>query len=96
MAARADLVGLRGLFDNAGHATETEPETGQELDGEILEDERQAFTDEVFEEFHYRADVLEGRYPFRGKRPGLAPVAGTRRPLPGNGGCAGGLYQTYY
>ena len=64
-AARADLVGLHDLFGDAGHATETEPETGQELDGEILEDERQAFTDEVLEELHYRAGVLESRYPFR-------------------------------
>ena len=64
-AARADLAGLYDLFDDAGHAAETEPETGEELDGGILEDGRRAFIDEVFEELHYRADVLEGRYPFR-------------------------------
>ena len=30
-----------------------------------MEDERQAFADEVFEESHYRANVLPDRYPFR-------------------------------
>lgn len=64
-AARADLAGLRELLGDAGHAAQTEPETGQELDGGILEDGRQEFIDEVLEELHYRADVLESRYPFR-------------------------------
>lgn len=71
MAARADLVGLRGLLDDAGHDAETEPETGQELDGEILEDELQAFTDEVLEELDYRANILKGSYPFRIEARGL-------------------------
>lgn len=65
VAACADLIGQHDLLGDAGHATETEPETGQELDGEILEDGRRAFIDAVLEELRYRADVLEGRYPFR-------------------------------
>lgn len=61
VVSRADLVGQRDLLDDADHAAETEPETGQELDGRILEDGRQAFTDGVLEELRYRADVLESR-----------------------------------
>ena len=62
---RAVLVGLRDLLDDAGHAVETEPETGEELETEILEDARWEFADGVLEELDYRADVLDTRYPFR-------------------------------
>ena len=64
-ATHADLVSLRVLLDDADHAVEIDPETGEELETEILEEEHRKFADEVLDELEYRAGVLDTRYPFQ-------------------------------
>ena len=64
VATRGDFLGLHDLLDDDSHAVETDPDTGEELEAEILENARSIFADEVFDELYYRADVLKTRYPF--------------------------------
>lgn len=64
VATRADLLGLYDLLGDNGHALEVDAETGETLEGEILEDARATAADVVLEELQHRIAVLGLHYPF--------------------------------
>ena len=84
VATRADFSAVYDLLDDGGHTVETDPETGESLDAEILEGARSTLADEVFDELEYRAKVLRGHYPFelavKGENWRLSPALGTHDP----------------
>ena len=64
-ATLGDFLSLIDLLGDAGHVVETEAETGEDLESEILEDSRFAPADEVLDELDYRSNALKEHYPFR-------------------------------
>ena len=64
-ATLGDFLSLLDLLEDDGHSVETDAETGENLDGEILEDPRFAHAYEVFDELDYRSNTLKDHYPFR-------------------------------
>ena len=64
-ASRAELLGLFDLLSDAdAHDLERDTVTGEDLESEILEDQRALLADGVLDELQYRADTLHSSYPF--------------------------------
>ena len=63
-AGSADLAGLFALLQDSGHDLQLDEVTGEQLESEILEEERALFAEQVLAEIEYRAAVLGGDYPF--------------------------------
>ena len=64
-ASRAELLGLFDLLsDTEAHELERDAVTGESLESEILEDQRASLADDVLDELQYRAETLQGAYPF--------------------------------
>jgi hypothetical protein len=64
VATRGDLLGLYDLLGEDDHRLERDDQTGEDLEGEILEDARTESADVVLDELEHRAKVLRGYYPF--------------------------------
>ena len=64
VATRSDILGLYDLMDGEEHGIENDGATGDDLEREILEEDRAECADEVLNEIEYRAEVLRDDYPF--------------------------------
>ena len=64
VATRGDLLGIYDLLGEDDHGLEHDDQTGEDLEGEILEDARTDSADVILDELAYRATVLGGYYPF--------------------------------
>lgn len=70
--SEADLIGLHELYGGDSVATlRSETETGEVLDESILETMQEQSLQAVVEEIMYRAEVLQGCYPFKVKPRGI-------------------------
>lgn len=63
-ASRADVVRLVAKQSDDEHGVEQDPDTGEELETEILESESSALADNVVDELDFRAKALGLSYPF--------------------------------
>lgn len=63
-ASRADIVRLVAKQSDRDHGIELDPDTGEELETEILESGPSVLADNVADELAFRAKALEGSYPF--------------------------------
>ena len=78
VAARSDVLGLYDLMEDEEHGIETDDATGDDLDREILGEDRAQCADDVLNEIEYRSEVLRDDYPFavkiRGQQWSIIPA----------------------
>ena len=64
VAAKGDVLRLYDFMEDDGHELEIDDVTGEELETEILEDDRAQRADEVLAEIDHRSQTLGVDYPF--------------------------------
>jgi hypothetical protein len=64
VASRADIVRLVAKQSDGDHGVEEDPDTGEELETEILETQSSVLADNVVDELDFRAKALGESYPF--------------------------------
>ncbi len=64
VAARSDVLRLYDFMEDEEHGIENDDATDEELDREILEEDRTWCADDVLSEIEYRLEVLGDAYPF--------------------------------
>ena len=77
VATRADVVRLYDRLGDDGHEVRHDPSTGDDLESEILEDDRHEAADVVLDELEHRMAVVGKFYPFEIRSRG--PVWSVRR-----------------
>lgn len=65
VASRGDVLRLYDFMESDGHELEVDDFTGEELESEILENDRTRRANEVLDEIDHRAQTLGDDYPFR-------------------------------
>ena len=64
IAARSDVLRLYDFLEDEGHEIERDDVTGEELESEILAEDREKCANDVLNEVEYRSSVLRQDYPF--------------------------------
>jgi len=64
VSSRADIIQLVAKQSDSDHGVEADPDTGEELETEILESASSVLADNVLDELDFRAKSLGDSYPF--------------------------------